>query len=167
MERYHPQFIGLEKHDREGSLVGAFAALGVIRPNGSISLHSRHRTRVKKTLGKKLIITDDGRPWRETPETSEVVLAGLRIELQHAILRLPSVRVGLVFRDTSRLAFRASTLRGRCGRSVGRGGGFRLGRVSGTLLRFLRVGSLRRRAWLLSRYLSGFFLFLLGICFLF
>lgn len=149
--------------------MGAFAALSVIRPNGPIGLHSRHRTRVKKTLGKKLIIADDGWPWRETPETSEVVLAGLRLELQHAILRLPPVRVGgLVFRDTTRLAFRASTLLGRCRRSVGRGGGFRLGRGSGTLLlRFLRVSSLRRRAWLLSGGLSGFFLFLLGVCLVF
>lgn len=43
-----------------------------------------------------------------------------------------------------------------------------MGRGSGTLLlRFLRVSSLRRRAWLLSGGLSGFFVFLLGVCLVF
>lgn len=140
--KHDSQFIGLKEHHRVSPLVATLAALSVVFADGSIGTVSADRTRVKQTLRKDLIIANDGRPWREAPETREIVFARLRVDLVD--VRLPPVLLGLVLGDiTRRLALRASSLLGRRGCSVGvrLGSGFGFSRVggSGALFGFLRV----------------------------
>lgn len=134
------------------------AIVGVVGAILPVRLHGSHGSVFEQRVGENLFVADDRGPWRVAAQTSEVVLARLRVELRGTDLRLLAAELGL-FANTARAA---TVLGGLLGRSRGsirlrRGG---LGSTFFALA--LGLGRLVRCSRLLG-FIFRFFLVLGGV----
>lgn len=151
----HVQFIGVKEHNRESSLSGALAAVGVIFSVGSVFTLGGHRTRFQESLRKNLFIAEDGRPRGEAAKTRKIVIASFCVELCDTSHGLFAVQFGFGI-PARRLALSGRLLGGlRC--SVGLRG-------SSALVGFFRIGRFSRCVRLFSSGVGRFLLVLLRRC---
>lgn len=73
------QFVGRHEHDRPGALLGVLAAFFEIVANRAVRTRGADGPGGEQSLGKHLLIADDGWPWRVSLETRPVVVAWLAV----------------------------------------------------------------------------------------
>lgn len=64
--------------------MGSLAIIRIVGTERTILLSCSDRTAIQKRIWQHVLIANDGGPWRIAAETSEIVVAGLSIELSDA-----------------------------------------------------------------------------------